>query len=349
MAKVKLPLPRGIRLRGEKYFVDVTHNGQRKTATCDTLEQAVARQVELKQALERGKEVSTTRANARVWTLREALEKTLGLFPKEGWKGTAYAETAALNVEDVIKFMGEAIALSDISRDLIEAYTHSCEARGNSNATINRKLSGLRKVMTVAVNYGGLSALPKFPGHRKEPINRIRFFTEDEEATMLRLFSQLGLKDHVDAVTVLIDTGMRCSELWNVRPQDVNLKDKVLTVFGTEGQGTKNGTVRSVFMTGRVVEVFKRRSNMPVPFPYDNVWLRHPWDRVRSMMGMADDPHFVPHVLRHTCASRLVQRGIDLLVVKEWMGHKTIQTSLRYAHLRPENLRAAAAVLERAS
>jgi integrase len=346
MAK-KPVLPRGIRLRGEKYFVDVTFNGQRKTATCDTLEEAVARQVELKLALERGKDVVTTRSNARVWTLREALDKTLSLHPKEGWKGTAYEPMASLNVEDAIKFMGEAITLDALSRDLIDAWLHDCEARGNSNSTINRKVSNLRKVMTVAHNYGGLAALPKFPPHRKEPVNRIRFFTEDEEATMLRLFGQLGMPDHVDAVTVLIDTGMRCGELWNVRQQDVNTKTKVLTVFGTEGKGTKNGNVRSVPMTSRVCDIFKRRSNMPAPFPYDNVWLRHPWDRVRSMMGMAEDDQFVPHVLRHTCASRLVQRGIDLLVVKEWLGHKTIQTTLKYAHLMPANLMRAAAVLEK--
>jgi len=343
----KPQLPRGIRQRGNKYFVDVTFNGQRKTSTCDTLDQAIAKQHELKLALERGKEVDTKRSNARVWTLREALNKTLGLFPKEGWKGTSYAATAALNVEDAIKFMGEAITLDQLSRELIDAWVHDCEARGNSNSTVNRKVSGLRKVMTVAMNHGGLAALPKFPGHRKEPINRIRFFSEDEEATMLRLFGQLGMQDHVDAVTVLIDTGLRCSELWNVRQADVNTKTKVLMVYGVEGKGTKNGTIRSVPMTSRVRDIFATRNAKPFYFPYDNVWLRHPWDRVRSMMGMTDDPHFVPHVLRHTCASRLVQRGIDLLVVKEWLGHKNLQTTLKYAHLMPANLMRAASVLEK--
>lgn len=345
MAK-KITLPRGIRQRGDKYFVDVTHNGQRKTATCDTLDQAIAKQAELKQALELGKEVEGRRANARNWTLREALTKTLELHKPEGWKGSSSADVQAMNVEEAIRFMGEAITCDQISRDLIDAYLQSCEAKGNGNATLNRKLSALTKVLRVAKEFGGLTAMPNKPKLRKEPVNRIRFITPDEETQMLGLFQSLGYADHVDAITVLLDTGMRLGELWNVRRQDVNTKDKVLTVFGTEGKGTKNGTVRSVFMTVRVCDIFKRRANMPVPFPYDNVWMRHPWDRVRSIMGMADDPHFVPHILRHTCASRLVQRGIGLLVVKDWMGHKTVTTTLRYSHLRPENLRAAAAVLE---
>ncbi len=40
----------------------------------------------------------------------------------------------------------------------------------------------------------------------------------------------------------------------------------------------------------------------------------------------------------HTCASRLVQRGVPLKVVQEWMGHKAINMTMRYAHLAPANL-----------
>ena len=48
----------------------------------------------------------------------------------------------------------------------------------------------------------------------------------------------------------------------------------------------------------------------------------------------------------HTCASRLVQRRINLKVVQTWMGHKSIQITLRYAHLAPSNLMDAVKVLE---
>lgn len=51
------------------------------------------------------------------------------------------------------------------------------------------------------------------------------------------------------------------------------------------------------------------------------------------------------HLLRHTCASRLVQRGVDLYVVQKWMAHKNIQTTQRYAKLHPRNLQSAANIL----
>lgn len=84
-------------------------------------------------------------------------------------------------------------------------------------------------------------------------------------------------------------------------------------------------------------------------FPHDHNWLRATWDQARSAMGFAHDKGFVPHALRHTCASRLIQRGVPLKVVQEWLGHKTITVTMRYAHLAPANLMAAVEALEPAA
>jgi integrase len=70
------------------------------------------------------------------------------------------------------------------------------------------------------------------------------------------------------------------------------------------------------------------------------------WDRLRSHLNLDHDKQFVVHALRHTCASRLIQRGVPLAVVQKWMGHKAIQTTLRYAHLAPDSLRVAMEALE---
>lgn len=69
---------------------------------------------------------------------------------------------------------------------------------------------------------------------------------------------------------------------------------------------------------------------------------------MKALIGLAEDTQFVPYALRHTCCSRLVQRGVNLRVVQEWMGHKTITVTLRYAHLCPTNLLNAVNVLNSA-
>jgi integrase len=78
---------------------------------------------------------------------------------------------------------------------------------------------------------------------------------------------------------------------------------------------------------------------MPVVFQaLDAHSLRWQWEKVRGLMKMDADPQFVVHMLRHTCASRMVQRRVPLAVVQKWMGHKKIETTLRYAHLAPDSL-----------
>ena len=55
------------------------------------------------------------------------------------------------------------------------------------------------------------------------------------------------------------------------------------------------------------------------------------------------------HTRCHTCASRLVQGGVDIRVYKDWMGHTTIQTTMIYAHLAPTDLFVGADVLDQVS
>ena len=63
-------------------------------------------------------------------------------------------------------------------------------------------------------------------------------------------------------------------------------------------------------------------------------------------MEWANDKEAVPHALRHTFCSRLVQRGVPILTVKELAGHLSLETTLRYAHLAPHNLVDAVNLLE---
>lgn len=341
-------LPRGIRMRGTKYFVDVTVNGQRKTATCPTLESARSRKAEMTSALFDGKDLQEVRANAAVWTLEKALEKTLSMPKPEGWRGCSYEKIGTLHIEGAMQFVGRNITLDRIDRDMIDGWVAHCEAIGNSDSTVNRKISALSKVLKVAVEYGGLEAMPKLPRMRKERVGRIRFLTYDEEAQVLELLRVTGKDEMHDFVSVLIDTGMRRGELLNVRPADVDMKTGVIMVYGTEGKGTKNGRIRSVPMTARTKGIMgERLRNRVTCFDLKESEIRHGWDWVRQQMGMAEDTEFVLHALRHTCASRLVKAGVSLPVVKDWLGHSNIATTMRYAHLFPQDLMNAAAALER--
>lgn len=337
---------KGIRQRGSKWFVDVTYDGKRKTATVGSFEEAVVMRRDLLDRMQAGLDTRTSRANGVSWTLQQALDKVLSMPKPEGWRGCSYEPQATLNVQDAITFMGPDIKLDRIDRGLIDAWVLTCEAKGNSDSTINRKVSALSKVLKTAVNHDGLAELPAMPKQRRERVGRIRYFTNSEETQMAAWCKATGQDEFWDVICVLIDTGMRRGELLNLRPADVDLKTGVMMVYGTEGQGTKNGKIRSVPMTKRVRAVMGRHLTGAPCFDVSESQLRHSWDRMKEHMGLTADANFVLHTCRHTCASRLVKAGVSLPVVQAWLGHSDIKTTMRYAHLFPADLMNAAKALE---
>ena len=69
------------------------------------------------------------------------------------------------------------------------------------------------------------------------------------------------------------------------------------------------------------------------------------WQRARKDLGYADKKFYTIHLCRHTCASRLVQRGVPILLVKDWLGHEDIENTMIYAHLAPKALHSVVDVL----
>ena len=69
------------------------------------------------------------------------------------------------------------------------------------------------------------------------------------------------------------------------------------------------------------------------------------WQKAREDLGYADKKFYTIHLCRHTCASRLVQRGVPILLVKDWLGHEDIENTMIYAHLAPKALHSVVDVL----
>lgn len=325
---------RGIQQRGASFMVDVCVNGKRHRETVATLDEARALRERLKTALS-----SSRHASASAWTLGKAFEET----HLHIWKGSLSEDASVRNAKCALAFFGENTPLDEITTDWINEWI-STMLKGEAGAgTINRKLAALSRMLTFAHEGDHLPKLPMIR-RRKEAETIVRFLTKSEETQMLALFDQWAKDDHSEAFCVLVDTGLRPSELWRVEPKHCLWETKVIYI-----PKTKNHTARSVPMTTRVQEILKRRSEV-IPsgplFPFDNYWFGRVWDRAKTQIGLADDELFVPYALRKTCASRLVQRGVNLKVVQAWLGHKTITVTMRYASQSPENLMDAVKVLE---
>lgn len=331
----------GIRQRGNSWLVDVTVNGRRRTRTCTSYDEAVIARLEMEAEL-RG---STRQPSAPStptfdsWTLAKAYRVTLEMR----WANTKNEVKAAACAKEAIDFLGAERTLDSISTNDIDDFVKHLRAKKNGPATINRKLASLSAMFTDALDRGGCGKKPRII-RQPEPTHRVRYLSPEEEQLLLTLLQQWAQVVVMEAVIVLLDTGMRVGELLAMQTRDIDLKANIISIWQNKGD-----LPRSVPMTDRVRTIISsrlERSRGLVFFDLGRETLRYYWDRARSAMGLDDDDQFVPHALRHTCATRLVQSGVSLFIVQKILGHSSITVTERYSHLSDRELRGAIDVLQ---
>jgi integrase len=247
------------------------------------------------------------------------------------------------NVEAFVSELDEIIlgaTFNTFSQDMVDGLIGELRKRSNSNATINRKMAALSKLLRKAFKMGDVYSLPEFK-RQKERAGRIRFLEQDEED---RLFDAIYAKDtQYHALCIfLIDTGARLGEGIGLKWNDIY-----------EGRATfwitKSGRSRTVPLTDRAAEaVIAQKGRSDGPFcQIDQQRFRYIWNSAKEQIGLGSDPDVVPHILRHTCASRLVRGGIDIRRVQMWLGHQTLQMTMRYAHLASHDLDVCLPILQR--
>nr|DAU76331.1 MAG TPA: Integrase [Caudoviricetes sp.] len=276
-----------------------------------------------------------------------SVEHTLEGFSKKYfnflWGSAKSSKSIQGKLNSIIEYFWASKPLREIDYSAVIDMVESFKKDGNSNATINRKLSTLYKLLRHARKVGYIEAVPE--GIKlTENQGRIRFLTREEEAAVLKRFLHLGLTEAYHLTRFLLYTGARRGESDRLEHRDVDLKKGTVTFWETKGN--KPGTVPLTQPAREAIEWCRREypeSSKVFGLKYET-YANH-WDRVRLDLGYMSDPQFVPHALRHTCASRLVQAGVDLRRVQQWMRHKSIQTTLRYAHLAPDDLQLAAQAL----
>lgn len=249
--------------------------------------------------------------------------------------------------ENVKSFLGEIDEIflnkrfSTFSDETLDDLIGTLRERGNSNATINRKMAALSKLLRKACKMGDIYSLPEFR-RQKERSGRIRFLEIEEEE---RLFAEIRSRsEHYWQLCVfLVDTGARLGEAIGLHWNDVH--DGTVTFWLT-----KSGRSRTVPLTQRVRTILasmEREKSGPFG-KIKQYQFRAVWHDAKSAVGLGTDTELVPHCLRHTCASRLVRGGVDIRRVQMWLGHQTLQMTMRYSHLATHDLDVCVPILERA-
>jgi len=265
---------------------------------------------------------------------------------------------AELTMSEVTRRDARAWLLWLQGRRIKYAHKHSRNGKKLSRVTMQNALNLLRKAFDVAVEdeicasnpFAGVK-LPKDKGRTHEPWT----YLAPEEQT--KLLAAVPEPDRY-MVAFAIGTGLRQGEQWSLRWADVDEKKMEITIrYGSEGQPTKSGKIRRVPIFGLALDaiamvVARRVRNLkgsPLVFPAlrgDRRQKGEPddWKAWVAAAGITRNVRW--HDLRHTCASSLVAgwwgRRWSLYEVKEMLGHASITTTERYAHLAESALKLAA-------
>ena len=270
--------------------------------------------------------------------LSEAFNKALDTH----WSRSRSYKTTVSSIKSILNVIGD-MPLKAINDQVLRSLVDGLK-KTNSDATVNRKLAILQKVLGLAQEWGELNSIPLFKKFRTAIHNgRIKVLSRSEEDDLISYFQETREFEMASVVTILLDTGMRLSELLRLDYQDVDLDQGLVHVWENKGD-----LPRSLKITKRVLNILKKRDSGKVVNLSENQ-VKYLWSKGRAATDHKADKEFIIHALRHTCASRLVQRGIPLYTVQKWLGHSSIKMTERYAHLNPQQFDNVVAVLERES
>jgi integrase len=256
----------------------------------------------------------------------ETLKDLLQIAKKPLWLGKAYCSTAITNCEAFIKVVGD-LPLKDVKTIHIDEFVDSMDGV-LADSTINRKLTNVHSLLKYAHDRDWITKLPKITW-RSEDNDRVRWLSADEESKMLSLLAEWNEAEFARFVTVLMDTGMRRGEL-------LALKEKDIDGDWIRLWESKTKKARSIPLSERAKAALAQGT-----FSLSLGHIRAVWGRLKVAMCLQNDDDFVMHCLRHTAATRTLSKTKNIAVVQKLLGHRKIETTLRYAHLSDEELLAA--------
>ena len=234
-----------------------------------------------------------------------------------------------------------ALQLNAITPLMVDAYVAK-RAEIRKPATINRELQILHHMFHKAQEWGKALANP-LQHHRALRVHnrRLRYLSLEEKDRLLEVADE----ELRPILITALYTGLRRSELFRLTWRDVDVTLGMIRMLQT-----KNGERCEIPMAETLRDTLRR---LPRRLASEHVF---PGKTGRGLVDIRKRFHralreamiegFVFHDLRHTFASHLVMAGVDLMTVKEFLGHKDIKMTLRYTHLAPDYKRAAISRLD---
>jgi integrase/recombinase XerD len=252
---------------------------------------------------------------------------------------------------------GRGAALGDVGEHMVQDYLAFLRAAGRAPASVARALVAVRSLHRFLLDEGYVGSDPAVDvGVPRVPQGLPKALSEEEVERLLGAVigeDAVARRDRA-ILEVLYGTGLRISELVGLSLTDVSLDEGLLRAFG---KGSKERVVPLGRLArqalddwlsasgrgGLAPERWARRGDAEAVFLNTRggrLSRQGAWGIVRrygDKVGLAG--RLTPHVLRHSCATHMLDRGADIRAVQELLGHASISTTQVYTKVSTERLR----------
>lgn len=223
----------------------------------------------------------------------------------------------------------------DISKREIRNWLMSLEEKGCKPNTINFKLKAIRLFYKYCVEEDYMSDNPVESIPDSKVDDKLPYYLSYEQLSLLRSICKEDLRLR-GVIEVLYSTGIRISELANMKLNDINWTERMIII--PEGKGKK---ARSVFFTRECEEhlnAYLRTRHDNLSFVFINRFetttigtrtIVHWFKNYRKELGF----YVSPHTLRHTFAAHLVMKGMPLVSIQTLLGHDDPRTTHTFLSL----------------
>lgn len=241
-------------------------------------------------------------------------------------------------------------ALKEIAPSFVRSWLASLKEAKNSAKTINRKISSLKSFFKYHLRTGALEQSPMTTIVSPKIPKRLPVYVEQKDTNTLFQHVEFpntwkGRTDRL-ILAIFYNTGMRRSELVNLKESQVNTAANTIKVLG---KGNKERVIPvSAALITEINDYIAAKNNIESP---DRAYLlinekgkqvnvQYVYNAVKSYLSLVTTVEKKsPHVLRHTFATHLTNNGADLNAVKELLGHSSLAATQIYTHNTIEKLK----------
>ena len=237
-----------------------------------------------------------------------------------------------------------------VEKSDIKKYLNKLFERDNKSYTISRKISSLKSFykylnLKGIMNYNPMSNI-KYP-KKEKLLPKFIQYNELEELLKVSKDGQFGDRNNL-IIELLYDTGVRVSELVNIKLSDIDFDNKKIRIMGKGSYERfaffgENGYIAlKKYINGLRIQLLDNKQSDYLILNKNGVKIT-PRGVAKIIDSLIENTSIKlkisPHTLRHTFATHLLDNGCDIRSVQEMLGHKNINSTQVYTHVTSERLK----------